>query len=227
MSRAKSRPVKIIVDVHERQSGIAETLRELGAEIEIAALPAGDYAVGAETLVERKRVLDLHAAVLKGRLWPQLGKLRAACAFPYLLVEGTDIDRGPLHHNAVRGACLAVIDQGIALLRSGYQRDSALWIHRLAVRCQEVEPAADRPAYAQRPRPKPGDETAEALLAAVPGISTTSARALLERFGSVAGVVAADPVEWLSVPGIGPERARALRETFTLRRGPPSPALER
>jgi hypothetical protein len=24
-------------------------------------------------------VLDLHAAVLKGRLWPQLGKLRAAC----------------------------------------------------------------------------------------------------------------------------------------------------
>ena len=145
MSRANPSPVKIIVDVHERQSGIAETLRELGADVEIASLPAGDYAVGADTLVERKRVLDLHAAVLKGRLWPQLGKLRAACAFPYLLVEGTDIDRGPLHHNAVRGACLAAIDQGIALLRSGYQRDSALWIHRLAVRCQQVELAADRP----------------------------------------------------------------------------------
>jgi len=218
MSRASAAPVKIIVDVHERQNGIAETLRELGADVEIAALPAGDYAVGADTLVERKRVLDLHAAVLKGRLWPQLGKLRAACAFPYLLVEGTDIDRGPLHHNAVRGACFAVIDQGIALLRSGYQRDSALWIHRLAVRCQQVEPAADRPAYAQRPRPSPGDETAEAVLAAVPGISTTSARALLVRFGSVVGVVSADPGEWLSVPGIGPERARALEETFTLRR---------
>ena len=192
MGRPRSVPVKIVVDVHERQSRIAETLAELGAEVEIASLPAGDYAVGAETLVERKRVLDLHAAVLKGRLWPQLGKLR--------------------------GACLAVIDQGIALLRSGNQRDSALWIHRLAVRCQQVEPAAERPAYAQRPRPKPGDETAEALLAAVPGISTTSARALLERFGSVAAVVAADPAEWLTVPGIGPEKARALEETFTLRR---------
>lgn len=76
--------------MHERQSGIAETLGELGAEIEIAPLPAGDYAVGADSLVERKRVLDLHAAVLRGRLWPQLGKLRAACAFPYLLVEGSD-----------------------------------------------------------------------------------------------------------------------------------------
>lgn len=65
------------------------------------------------------------------------------------------------------------------------------------------------------------------MLAAVPGISTTLARALLERFGSVAGVVAADPVEWLSVPGIGPERAHALEETFTLRRGAPASTLVR
>ena len=223
MARAQP-PVKIIVDIHERQSGIAETLAELGAEVEFASLPAGDYAVGADTLVERKRVLDLHGAVVKGRLWPQLGKLRAACAFPYLLVEGTDIDRGPLHHNAVRGVCLAVIDQGIALLRSGYQRDSALWIHRLAVRCQELEPAGERPAYAQRPRAKPGDETAEALLASVPGISTTSARALLEHFGSVAAIVNAELAELLTVRGIGPERARALAETFHLRRTTSTPA---
>ena len=171
--------MKIIVDVHERQSGIADTLAELGAEIEITALRAGD------------------------------------------------LDRGPLHHNAVRGVCLAVIDQGIALLRSGYQRDSALWIHRLAVRCQEIEPAADRPVYSQRPRPKPGEETAEAVLASVPGISTTSARALLERFESVAAVVAAGPAEWLTVPGIGPERARALEETLHFARGAPSRAGDR
>jgi len=61
----------------------------------------------------------------------------------------------------------------------------------------------------------------------VPGISTTSARALLERFGSVAAVVTADPAEWLTVPGIGPERARALEETFTLRRRTPTTSDER
>lgn len=103
--------VRIVVDVHERRSGIPDVLAgELGAEIELAPLPAGDYAVGADTLVERKRVLDLHAAVIKGRLWPQLAKLRAAAAFPYLLVEGTDIDRGPLGGAAIRGVCLAAID---------------------------------------------------------------------------------------------------------------------
>ena len=46
MSRAASSPVKVIVDVYERQSGIADTLRELGADVEIVPLPAGDYAVG-------------------------------------------------------------------------------------------------------------------------------------------------------------------------------------
>jgi len=214
MSGARPPAVRIVVDVHERQSGIPDVLaEELGAEVEIVLLPAGDYAVGADTLVERKRVLDLHAAVIKGRLWPQLAKLRAA--------DRTAVDVGALDEQirerggaAIRGVCLAAIDQGIALLRSGQPRDSALWIHRLAVRCQRIEPAASRPVYSQRPKAHGGPEAAEALLAAVPGISATSARALLARFGSVAAVLAVGPEEWLSVPGIGPERARALAETL-------------
>jgi ERCC4-type nuclease len=208
--------VRIVVDVHEARSGIAEMLAELGASIERAALPAGDYAVGADTLIERKSVSDLHGAVLKGRLWPQLAKLRAASAFPYLLLEGTNIDRGPLHPNAIRGTCLAVIDQGIALLRSDHQRDSARWIHRLAVRCQRIEAGPERPVSAPRSMVEPGRSTAEALLSAVPGISAASARALLAHFGSAAGVLAADPDAWLAVPGIGPERVRALEETLNL-----------
>src|SRR5918992_6209585 len=97
MPRAPQPAVRIVVDVHETASGIADVLTgELSAEVEVAPLPAGDYAVGSDTLVERKRVRDLHSAVIKGRFWPQLAKLRAAADFPYLLVEGTDLDRGPL-----------------------------------------------------------------------------------------------------------------------------------
>jgi ERCC4-type nuclease len=55
--------VCIIADVHEAESGIPAFLQELGAEVKIAALAAGDYALGADTLVERKRVLDLHVSV--------------------------------------------------------------------------------------------------------------------------------------------------------------------
>lgn len=206
--------VRIVADVHERASGIPTLLEAAGAEVAVVSLHAGDYAVGALTLVERKSVSDLHGAILKGRLWPQLGKLRSESMFPYLLIEGPDLDLGPLHPNAIRGACLAAIDQGVALLRTVDQDDSARWLYRLAVRCQRVEDAPDRPAYAQRPKAAPGIATAEALLAAVPGISSGSARALLRHFGSVRGVLEATSQEILSVRGIGPERVRALEETL-------------
>jgi len=158
MARPKAPPVKIIVDVHERQSGIADTLAELGAEIEIARLPAGDYAVGADTLVEPKRALDLHAAVLKGRLWPLPSAASSSSRLPSGLPTRSDPDRSR--------------------------------VTRLRRPSSPPCPASRRPP-----------------------------RALLERFGSVAAVVAADRADWIAVPGIGPERARALEETFHLRRG--------
>ena len=207
--------VRILVDVHEQRSGIPGLLAELGAEVEVLSLPAGDYALGDDTIVERKAVLDLHSAVRRGHLWAQLAKLRAACPFPYLLIEGRDLDGGSrgLHPNAIRGACLAVIDQGVALLRSDSKADTARWLYRLAVRCQREAQPAELPPLVPRATVPP-ESVAEAMLAAVPGISTVTARALLGRFGSLAGVAGAPPEALLEVPGIGKERARALAEAL-------------
>jgi hypothetical protein len=41
-----------------------------------------------------------------GRLWVQLGGLRKEARYPFLLVEGADIDDGPLSPASLRGACL-------------------------------------------------------------------------------------------------------------------------
>jgi len=48
--------VRILVDVHEQRSGIPGLLEQLGAEVELLLLPAGDYALGDDTLVERKEL---------------------------------------------------------------------------------------------------------------------------------------------------------------------------
>jgi len=48
------------------------------------------------------------------------------------------------------------------------------------------------------------------VLAAIPGISFATARALLEHFGSMRAVLAADPSDWVRVRGVGPVRAEAL-----------------
>jgi ERCC4-type nuclease len=210
--------VRIRVDVHEQRSGIAEGLAALGARVEVSRLAAGDYVVGRGTVVERKRVVDLHTSVSHARFWPQLARLREAFDRPYLLIEGTDIDRGSLHPAAVRSLCLAVIDLGVPVLRSYQQTDSAAWIYRLALRCQtrrkrtQWPPARDP----RRPRMLPGLSNPESLLASVPGISASLAGALLSRFGSVAGVVDAGPLAWLEVPGLGPTRAKVLAETLSM-----------
>jgi ERCC4-type nuclease len=73
----------------------------------------------------------------------------------------------------------------------------------------------------------PPDTVAEMMLTAVPGISTVGARALLERFGSLAGLLAAPMDDWLTVPGIGRERARALADALGVtHRGPVTTAAE-
>jgi ERCC4-type nuclease len=205
--------VRIVVDARERGSGVPLLLQRHGLNVELKRLKVGDYAVGAGAVVERKTIRGLQLDVIEGRFWRQLGRLRHGARLPYLLLEGGALDRGPLGANAIRGALLAAADLGIAVIRSVDPIDSALWLRLLAER-RQVGTARYRPAYAQRPKAPVGVGAAEAALSAIPKVSSVTARALLAEFGSLAAVVAADPREWQRVPGVGPQRARALLTTI-------------
>jgi len=200
----------IVADVREKESRLFDALRSLEVRVERRRLQVADYVAGA-TLVERKSVRDLHLAIIQGRFWPQIGRLSRTTMRPYLLVEGPDLDAGPLRPASARGALIAVNELGIGVIRSSDPADSALWLTILANR-QRRRRKVTR-AYAQR---LTASEPAEAMLAAVPGISTVTAQALLERFGSVAAVIEAGPEEWLSIRGVGPKRVQALSATLAL-----------
>src|SRR6476646_701302 len=86
----------IVCDARERGVSIRRRLVELGVDVEVATLAAGDYAIGQTVLVERKTVSDLHLTIITGRFWLQIGRLRRGALAPYLLVEGVDLDAGPL-----------------------------------------------------------------------------------------------------------------------------------
>jgi ERCC4-type nuclease len=196
---------EVAVDIFERGSGVPAALQLLEARVVVEPLAAGDYRIAGGVLIERKTVADLHGSLGRGRFWAQIGRIRDAAVFPCLLVEGEEIDAGPLHPNAIRGALLAVAELGVAVLRSRDPADSALWLHRLAVRQARKGRARSRPREARTMTPPSVD-----VLAAVPGISTQTARALLARFGSVGGMLKAGPDRWAEVEGIGGVRAHAL-----------------
>jgi ERCC4-type nuclease len=152
----------ITADVFEKRSGIPQRLEALGAEVVVVALPAGDYAIGSETAVERKTVDDLHRSVLRDRFWSQIGEIRYASRYPFLLIEGADIDRGALAPAAVRGICLTAMKLGVRLLRSKDSADSALWLYRLAAQDRSFErPFGSRPTVSRsrHRRERPGPAT--------------------------------------------------------------------
>ena len=110
--------LKLIADIRERRSGVPARLRDLGLLVNEASLPAGDYAVGDDCLVERKAVGDLHRSICNGRLWRQIGALRRSSKSPCLLVEGAAIYNGPVGRAAIRGTLLAIADLSVLVIRS-------------------------------------------------------------------------------------------------------------
>jgi ERCC4-type nuclease len=183
-------------------------LEGLGAQVEIRALTRGDYVVGPGTVVERKTIRDLHLSIMNGRFWRQMAKIRAAGTSPYLVIEGVSVFAGPLRNSGVRGACLAVSDLGIAIIRTQDAHDTAAWLYRLAVRRQRDSPGV-QPRYLRRPR-SVGVSPGVAALAAAPEVSVITARNLLVAFGSLRAVCEASLDELQAVPGVGIKRATSI-----------------
>jgi ERCC4-type nuclease len=195
----------ILADHRERASGIPEALVGLGFAVELSSIPVADYLVAEGVGVERKTGGDLHRSIVNRRLWRQVASLRTDLERAYLVVEGDDLDAGRVSRVGVRGALLAASDLGVAVIRSRSNEDTALWLARVATRHQ-----LRKPRRVARSLPYGHAPTPVNVLASLHGISPVAARNLLEQFGSIAGVAAAERCELLTVPGIGARRAETL-----------------
>lgn len=154
---------RIVVDSFERDSGIVEALRASGMDVVLKRLDVGDYDLGSGVRVERKTIPDLHLSLQRGRLWRQIGELRHVARLPYLLIEGPTLDHPSTTPEAIRGACLAIVGQGVPILWSEDGADSAAWLRLLSRRSAGAPLSRDRPAYAQRLKP-PAVIVREAML---------------------------------------------------------------
>jgi ERCC4-type nuclease len=202
--------VKILADVREASAGVGRSLLELGVHVDWMRLQVGDYLLPGGVVVERKTVPDFHKSVRSGRLWRQVTMIKRACPRGVVIVEGVNLDGGPLGPDAVRGALLELIDQELPVLRSAGPRDTAVWLRRLALRGSGQARRPRRRAYVRSATPA-------ALLASIKGISRPMAAALLETFGSIAAIAAASDEELRKIDGIGPVRAAAVTRILTER----------
>ncbi len=207
--------VRIVVDTAEQRSHVFRVLAASPeVELEIARLPVGDYLLGGDVAVERKTVNDFAASIADRRLFAQVAALKEAYARPVILLEGTLGDvRSRMHPNALRGALSYLVAiEGLAVLPAADAGESALLLMQLARHVQHgvrraPEPVAKRGATGTAARQ-------ERVVGALPEIGLILARELLRHFGSAAAVLAGSEATLQRVPGIGPRRARSIRQTL-------------
>ena len=193
------------VDTRERASPIVRFLAAAGAGLTFTTLKLGDYRVGRVLVVERKSAWDFWKSIFDGRLFRQAVQLARLTPRPLNLVEG----QGPnLTDPRVRGALVTVAAViGVPILFSRDPADSARWILTAARQfAARQEFSVARPGW----RPKGKRARQIFILQGFPGIGPIRASRLLDRFGSIRGVLAADEKSFLEVVGMGPKTARAF-----------------
>lgn len=200
----------VLADRRELRSGIPAALRARGADVDARSLFAADYVLSDRLAVQRRSAGDLDAAIVDGRLFRHLAALTATYPAVTLLVVGRS--QSLLSEEARRGALAWVARQGIALIRARDAEDAAGWLLTLAAQEGRLPRNVVLPPGGRKPVDP--DEQLEALVATLPGIGPVYARRLLERFGSLAALVAASEQELRAVRGIGPTRARTLASLF-------------
>ena len=201
----------ILADRRERAGGVVSHLEGLaGVRVEWAHLLVADFLLGDGVAVERKSARDFVASILDRRLFDQAERLLDSHERPLLVLEGDPLTTGlKVHPNAIRGALahLAVVRR-LPILPSAGPQDTA---ELLAVIARQVQgPDGERPRAAAKRRAGTVAQHQEAVAASLPGVGSVLARRLLEHSGSLAALAGADARTLREVPGIGPQRARAL-----------------
>jgi ERCC4-type nuclease len=203
--------VRILADHREAVGGVLPLLATMeGVTVAVEQLDVADYVLSARLAVERKSSLDFAASIVDRRLFGQAERLRERYERVVYLIEGAGLYEGHnLHPNAVRGALsFLTVLSGATVLRTEGPEDSAQLLATMArheqhglgyaVSSHRVRRSA-RVALQQR-----------YVVEQLPGIGPKTAHALLEWFGTLAALFAADEEALRQVPGIGPKRARAV-----------------
>lgn len=207
--------IKIIADDRERNCGVIEALREFKeVMVEVKRIPVGDYVVDKKIVIERKSLRDFVLSIMQGRLFRQATALKKSGMHPILILEGTtkNIAAFGLKRESIQGAIIAVsVIIGVPLLRS---KDSIETAKLIVMTAKQVNRSDSKgiPRGGNRPKDRKGMQMF--VLQSLPHIGPVKAAQLIDRFGSIEAVMAANSEELSGIYGIGDKTASDIRNVL-------------
>lgn len=210
---AETGPVPIVVDVNE-PTDIAQMLEARGIQVVRQRLAPADYVVG-PIAIERKSVGDFHGSLIQKRLFEQLTRLKEAYPPPVALVLEGDLSaldelQAP---RAFWGALLAIaVDLDVRVIPTPSRAGTAEMLDVLAHRMARGTSDGRAGDVRFKPRMLTPEDEQKFVVQGIPGIGDVVSHNMLERFGSLRRLFAANERELLRVPGIGKKRAAEMTE---------------
>lgn len=202
--------VTIITDHREFNGAVVRELAKANCIVKPETLDAGDYVLSDRVAVERKEAGDFATSLIDGRLFAQARALRDAYTSPLFVVEGEGLFTARrISEDAIWSAIASLAtDFRVGVLMTRDAAETARLLHAIARREQQGE---KRPlAVRGEKSPMGDDERLRYLIEGLPSVSAVLSRRLLERFGTVKGIVDARVEELMEVEGVGPTIANAI-----------------
>jgi Fanconi anemia group M protein len=204
-------PIPIAVDDREVGEPVCEILRTRPEfAVEVRRLAVGDYLVGSRLCVERKTAADFVASVIDRRLFQQAARLSAWPDPSCLILEGSghDLTSLGMSREAIQGALISLgLVFNVPVLRSVNAEETVRlmlhgWRQLSRQQCDAVSRGGCRPKRRRRAQLH--------ALQALPSVGPKRAVQLLDRFGSVRGVINASADALMELPGISEKTVEAI-----------------
>lgn len=185
------------------------TLHKL-IDCEEDALLVGDFLIDDTICFEHKKPSDFISSVFDGRLFEQIEAMKENYPYNYVLVSGNIDDimviADAIHrHTAIIGAICSCFRRGCPIVFCGSIKNMADMLLCLGKK------HTDGKVRNRVVTKKILEDKRVQLLCALGGVSSTSATALLNRFGTVRGVLDASEEELKEVYNIGDKTAHNIK----------------
>lgn len=204
--------LKIVADYREKGNAVIKPLIDSGVKIDLRSLESSDYVLSERVGVEYKKQKDFVDSIIDGRLLRQLKNLKDNFEKPLVVVEGSEdlFSQRNVHANAIRGMIATIIiSYGIPLLFTKDSNETAALFISIAKR--EQDKGMDEFSLHVK-KPVNIKEQMEYLVSSIPSVGPALAKDLLNKFGSVKGIVNASEEELKKVEGVGDKIASKIKE---------------
>ena len=215
--------MEIIVDHRERSSGIIEELHKHELKVTVQELKIADYIIQSKNSegkvqsvgIERKTQNDFLNSIIDHRLIEQLMVLKENFDSPILILEGDEniYEIRNFHPNAIRGMLASIaLDFQIPTIHTKNFRDTAAL---LSIMAKRFDKPRKQLSLLQKRKPLTLKEQQEFLISSLPGVGSTLAKSLLNKFKTIKQIANANSEDLQKIDKLGPKKASAIKKVLT------------